>query len=125
LIVLDSSVVLASIFEESGRVELADIFDEAAICAFNLAEIVSKLLDRNMSRDDIDPLLDQMKLICQPLTTYQAIEAGRLRAQTRHLGLSLGDRCCLALARDLKATAMTADRAWAGLDVGVTIEVIR
>jgi PIN domain nuclease of toxin-antitoxin system len=44
---------------------------------------------------------------------------------TRGHGLSLGDRACLALARTLGATALTTDRAWRAVDVGVAIEVIR
>ena len=46
-------------------------------------------------------------------------------ASTRKAGLSLADRACLALALDLGATAVTADRAWAKVDVGVEVKVIR
>jgi ribonuclease VapC len=41
------------------------------------------------------------------------------------LGLSFGDRACLALAKSLVAPALTADRSWARLDLGIAIEVIR
>jgi len=47
---------------------------------------------------------------------------------TRHLGLSLGDRSCLALARSRGITVVTADRAWREIDaeeLGVPVEVIR
>jgi PIN domain nuclease of toxin-antitoxin system len=37
----------------------------------------------------------------------------------------LGDRACLALAIRKGATALTADRKWADLDVGCKIELIR
>lgn len=47
------------------------------------------------------------------------------RATTREAGLSLGDRCCLALTQQLDATAVTTDRAWARLDVRIAIEVVR
>jgi len=40
-------------------------------------------------------------------------------------GLSLADAMCLATAAQLGATANTADRAWARLEVGVSIQVIR
>ena len=49
----------------------------------------------------------------------------RLRSVTRHAGLSLGDRACLALGDRLGCPVVTADRVWASLDVGVAIVVIR
>jgi PIN domain nuclease of toxin-antitoxin system len=48
-----------------------------------------------------------------------------MHAITQGQGLSLGDRACLALARWLTATALTTDRAWSRLGLGVPIEVIR
>ncbi|MDP1833150.1 MAG: hypothetical protein Q8K67_13910 [Geothrix sp.] len=35
-----------------------------------------------------------------------------MEALTRPLGLSLGDRCCLALAERERAAVLTVDRAW-------------
>jgi hypothetical protein len=51
-------------------------------------------------------------------------EIARLRLATRERGLSLADRACLALAQRLALPALTADRAWAGLelDLAVTVE---
>jgi PIN domain nuclease of toxin-antitoxin system len=37
----------------------------------------------------------------------------------------LGDRACLALAIQRQATALTTDRAWKNLNLGIEIEVIR
>jgi len=48
-----------------------------------------------------------------------------LLPQTRSLGLSLGDRACLALGIVLKAPIYTADRAWKDLRLKVSIHVIR
>jgi PIN domain nuclease of toxin-antitoxin system len=45
--------------------------------------------------------------------------------QTRHFGLSLGDRACLALAMERKATVYTTDKVWKNLDLGIEIVVIR
>jgi PIN domain nuclease of toxin-antitoxin system len=50
---------------------------------------------------------------------------GDLVAQTRQLGLSLGDRACLALALSLKAPIYTADKSWKKLKLAVRIHVIR
>ena len=55
----------------------------------------------------------------------QALSAAALLPQTRRLGLSLGDRACLALARTRGKPAVTADRAWAELDVDITVRLIR
>jgi len=59
------------------------------------------------------------------LTAEQAKIAGSLAARTRSIGLSLGDRACLALGLTLKAPIYTADRAWKSLKLGVRIHVIR
>jgi ribonuclease VapC len=48
-----------------------------------------------------------------------------LLPRTRSLGLSLGDRACLALAAAEGCPAMTADTAWKDLDVGVEVVLIR
>lgn len=55
----------------------------------------------------------------------QAAGAANLRLATRPLGLSLGDRFCLALGLERNLPVITADRAWAGLDLGVEIQLIR
>ena len=44
---------------------------------------------------------------------------------TKTIGLSLGDRACLALAELLGVPALTSDRAWATLNLGIQVELIR
>jgi ribonuclease VapC len=51
--------------------------------------------------------------------------AGSLITQTRPLGLSLGDRACLALGLALKTPVYTADQSWRHLKLGIRIYVIR
>ena len=46
-------------------------------------------------------------------------------AQTRPYGLSLGDRACLALAIQRKATVYTTDAAWKNLNLSIEVDVIR
>jgi PIN domain nuclease of toxin-antitoxin system len=55
----------------------------------------------------------------------ETVEEAELWRSTRHLSLSLGDRACLALAGRLDLPALTADRAWVELDVGVDVRAIR
>lgn len=59
------------------------------------------------------------------LSAEQADVAGELQRGTRELGLSLGDRACLALGIARSETVFTADQAWQRLRLGVAIEVIR
>ena len=60
-----------------------------------------------------------------PVTEADAVHAARLWTRTRAAGLSLGDRCCLALGARLGLTTVTADTAWDDLDVDVDIRLIR
>jgi ribonuclease VapC len=53
------------------------------------------------------------------------VTASASRPATRRLGLGLGDRACLALAKAAGAVALTMDRQWAKAEAGVEIEVGR
>lgn len=46
-------------------------------------------------------------------------------ATTRQLGLSLADRACLALARQLSLPVLTADHAWAEAALELEVKLIR
>ena len=123
--VFDSSVVLAIIGEERGSEEFAEFASVALISAVNYIEVVTKLVDRGLDESMIGQTFANLNLTIIDLDVSQATHAGFLRAKTRSKGLSLGDRACLALAHATGRIALTADRAWADLDVGVTIELIR
>lgn len=124
--VLDSSVVLAVLLNEPG----ADAIDPALLAeghlsAVNLSEIVAKLVERDATEAQVAGVLAQFVPRTHAFDASQAVAAGRLRRDTKPKGLSLGDRACLALAAALGAPAVTTDRAWAGVDVGVAVEVVR
>jgi len=125
-IVLDASVLLAIIYREHGSDKLTpELLAHATVSTVNLAEAQSKLVLLGWSAGqawaDSTNLADEIF----PFTAEQARIAGGLIAQTRTLGLSLGDRACLALALDLKAPVYTADRSWKSLKLGLQIHVIR
>lgn len=123
--VVDTSAVLALLFEENGRARVADVIDSAKMSAVNFAELVSKLTEKAYPDDVIEAMTEGLLPAVVPFDSAQAAAAGRLRKQTREKGLSLGDRACLALALREGVPALTADRKWAELDIGVEIEVIR
>lgn len=123
--VLDASAVLAVIQEEPGAERIEAHLDTGCISAVNLAEIVGKLHDRGLGDNEIDELIALLDLDTRILDREGAVFMGKLRQSTKVAGLSLGDRACLALAHSLGATAITMDRAWKDLEIGVAIEVAR
>ena len=123
--VLDASALLAVLQGEPGAERVIEMLPDAIISAVNLAEVASKLQERGMPDDRVKANIEALELTVAPFDGRLAIEAGLLRASTRSAGLSLGDRACLALARSLGATAVTTDRAWEALDIGVRIEFVR
>ncbi|TNC63584.1 type II toxin-antitoxin system VapC family toxin [Rubellimicrobium roseum] len=124
-VVLDSSSLLCLLNGEAGAKRVAEALPSAVIGAVNLAEVVTKLRERGLSVEEVGEVLDGLNLDVRPFTAGQAYTTGHLRQATRPLGLSLGDRACLALALDLGAPALTADQAWGRVDAGVAVEVIR
>jgi PIN domain nuclease of toxin-antitoxin system len=124
-LVLDESALLALILGERGADEVDPYIPEAAISAVNLAEVVAKLVDAEISDDAVRLAIDDLDLDVVGFDGEMAFQSGLLRKKTRRLGLSLGDRACLALAKREGLPALTADRAWGGLDIGVEIRVVR
>ncbi len=129
--VLDASALLAYLQDEPGSDVVADaIAAGAAISAVNLAEVLSAVTAHGVDPVRLLRRLTERGLIegaveVEPLTTVDAAEVARLRPLTRDAGLSLGDRACIALARRLERPALTADRAWVALGVGVELRQIR
>ena len=124
-VVLDSSAVLALVHGEAGAERVKATLPLAVLGTVNHAEVVTKLVERRMPPEEIAELLQDFDLDLHPFDETLAFETGVLRASTRGRGLSLGDRACLALARRLDASVLTADRAWRGLEVGVPVEMLR
>jgi PIN domain nuclease of toxin-antitoxin system len=91
----------------------------------NMAEVVTRLSEAGGGDDQIRAIIANLQIETIAFDEASAFDAGLLRAQTRALGLSLGDRACLALAQGLRRPAVTADRVWVGSLPSVEIEVIR
>jgi ribonuclease VapC len=124
-IVLDASALMAVLRDEPGAVTVEAVLDNAAISAVNLSEVQAKLVERGTPAESAWSWLVDLNLEVIDFDAAQARVAGDLRSLTRVQGLSLGDRACLALAHVRGLPAMTADRAWLGLEVGIAVRTIR
>lgn len=129
--VLDASAMLAYLFNENGAnlVEAA-LNDSTCIGAINWAEVLSKVEDKGHSSASLTKTLKTQGLLDNSLdildtTEEDALLIAQLRSQTKVLGLSLGDRACLALGLRLKVPILTADSAWGNLSLNVSIQMIR
>ncbi len=123
--VLDASALLCLLLEERGAEKVLAALPGCVIGAVNLSEVVAKLSDRGGAPAAIDAALSALDLEVAPFDAEQARLAGLLRLQTRGLGLSLGDRACLALACLRKTVALTCDANWAKLEIGCAVELAR
>jgi len=125
-IVLDASVLLAVLNREPGADKLTpQLLNVATSSTVNLAEVQSKLVNRGLSPQEaweatVSPIREPTAF-----TAEHAMTAGNLIVETRALGLSLGDRACLALGLALSAPIYTADKSWKSLKLGLRIHVIR
>ena len=127
-IVLDSSAILALLNDEPGANKVEAVLDHAIVGAANLAEVAAKLGEKGLGKEEVEEVLAVIHDV-RPMTKEQALTAGALRMPTRSMGLSLGDRACIALAMELGATAMTCDRAWTSIDPliisGARVDLLR
>ena len=126
-IVWDTSALLAVLHREPGAEVLTgrlDLLDKAIMSAVNVTEAYGKLVGQGLDSEDTWAAVKSLVPEILVFDEEQAKIAGQMVTLTRSLGLSLGDRACLALAIVLKAPVYTADRAWKGLKLGVAIHII-
>ena len=121
--VLDSSAILALLLGEAGSEAVAASLDRAAVSAVNESEVLAVLMRRGATAEEAVAALAMLDVASVALDSRLATSAARLEAPTRPSGLSLGDRCCLALAQHLGRPALTADRSWADASGAVTVEI--
>jgi PIN domain nuclease of toxin-antitoxin system len=122
-VVLDASAVLAYLQDEagSGQVQAVLTAGLGVMSAVNYAEVAGKLLEAAMPEAVTQKVLDNLGLQVEAYTVEQAWYTALLRTGTKALGLSLGDRACLALATVKNLPVLTADKSWDGLAFNIKV----
>jgi len=124
--VLDSSALIALLGLEPGHERVAGLLDRSIVSAVNLAETVNKLAHETPSESAVRELLAHMRLTVEDWSEDMAYRSAEFTRFNKSHGLSLGDRACLTLAKQLHATAVTSDRAWRRIpSLGVRIMIFR
>jgi PIN domain nuclease of toxin-antitoxin system len=125
-VVLDASALLALIKNETGGNIVENLLGSIVMSSVNISEVASILLDSSMvleeCKDVIEPFIDSIISFDSKLSFATA----SLKKLTKHKGLSLGDRACIALGIFLDLPVYTADKAWAELKIpNLKINLIR
>jgi ribonuclease VapC len=122
---LDASAVMALLQAEKGHEFIAERMGLSVISAVNYAEVVTALINTGTPYARAAHILNMVSLEVVPFDVNQAQQCGALRSITKPHGLSLGDRACLSLAQRFGLTAITTDKAWSDVAIGVEIQIPR
>ena len=123
--VLDASAMIALIAQEGGADQVEAVLSDACASVINLGEVAQWLLCEGGTPEQARAVIDALEIEAVPVDWPQTLAAATLREQARAKGLSQADCLCLALAAERSATVLTADRAWAALDIQTEIKLIR
>lgn len=116
---------MALMRNEEGASVVAACVSSALVSTVNQAEVQTKLVSAGLNEQEAWWHIAEIDCESVPFDEKQARVAGGLARVTRPYGLSLGDRACLALAIERKATVYTTDAAWKNLGLEIEVEVIR
>jgi ribonuclease VapC len=123
--VLDASALLALLNEEPGAEKVRPLMPRAIIGAVNFCETVQRLRRSGMPLEEAKAVLTPLLLSPVPFDEQLSYVSASIHVKTRDYGFSFGDCACLALALSQHLPAVTAERDWDKVDVGVPIIKIR
>ena len=125
MIALDASAALAFLFGEPGAERVAELLDDSCMSTINLAEVIGRFARDGHDPRDVLQRIAESPVELVPFLAEDAALAAALIPTTRPLGLSLGDRACLALGLARRIPVCTADQAWLEVELDIGVEVIR
>lgn len=123
--VLDASALIALLRKEPGAEKVAAVLTRSCISSVNLAETYGKMVEYGKRLEDVAYHVERLCIPVVPFHGEHAQLAASFWKQTRSVGMSLGDRACLALALQSGLPAYTTEEDWLKCDVGVQVVKIR
>lgn len=125
-IVLDASAILAVLNDEPGAESLTEeMIGKSIASTVNIVEVATKLIHEGGEPSEAWRKVLSLFPAVEPFTREHARIAAGLVRQTQSIGLSLGDRACLALAIATEAPAWTTDKSWKKLSLSIPIHLMR
>lgn len=121
--VVDASVILAWLQSEPGTDEAEPMLVEGIVGAANWSEVLQKARQHGAPADIVGRLLVSFGLTVHDVTRADAEAASDIWRPG--IALSLADRLCLALGLRMELPVATADAAWAEVENGPTVVLIR
>jgi len=123
--VFDASALLAVMLGEPGsEIVLAEI-RRGLVSTVNVVEVIQRMADHGIDSKETLKQLSRLEIEIVPFDLDQAAVVASLRPATRHKGVSLADRACLALGIDRGLPVFTTDRIWTELALPLDIRLIR
>jgi PIN domain nuclease of toxin-antitoxin system len=107
--VIDAAALMCVLLNERGADQVLPVLRRGIMSAVNLSESFSRSVERGATLQAVDQAVRRFEIDVRAFTASDALEAAVLRPGTRHVGASLGDRACLALAQRLGMPMFTAD----------------
>lgn len=123
---IDASALIALLRSEPGADVVMQHLRGASLSAVNLCEVLEKAPKSDHNTDRILALLHNWQVEIVSFDVDQAIVSSQLKSRIdSKADISFADRACLALAVSRSIPAVTADRVWNSLAIGVNVVLIR
>jgi ribonuclease VapC len=124
-VVHDASSLLALAFQEPGANVVRNALQGGFVSSVNWSEFVQKVQQRGGNITPLSSIIEKLGVTIVPFTKSTAELAASLYPQTKSLGLSLGDRACLALGLEKNCEIYTTDKTWTSLKLSIKVTAIR
>lgn len=124
-VVLDASALIAFLRSEPGADTVRKHLSGALISAVNYSEVLKKTTEIGGDAKVVHAHVTSLPLRIVPFDSEDAAVTASLYPQAKPHGLSMADRCCLALGVRSRANVLTTDADMAEVELPVKVLLIR